>query len=288
MHLQSFAYVVCGGLALSAIGCAMGEELETRVLNPDAGIGGSAGSSSGSGGSATTGSGGSGGQGTGATGGSTGTGGSTSGTGGSTGGKGGTGGTGGGSGSGGTGTGGSGPTSRVFFDDFEDGNATMPSWLDGDPTQGATWSVVAREGGNRVFAQSAPVSDWVISVSGDYRWTDQVIEATVKRTTAGGMVGIFGRVLDMRNYYFLYFDDANIILRKRVNNSSANLAKVKFPVVSGTSYTLKLSIVGSTLTGYVDGMMWVTGTDTFLTSGGIGVGTSDSATGEFDNVAVSR
>ena len=286
MHLHSFAGVVGLGLALGAIGCAMGEEIENRPgPHPDSGIGGSAGSSVGSGGSgAATGSGGSSGGGT-ATGGSTGTGGAT-GTGGSTG-TGGKGGTGGGSGSGGaTGTGGTGPTSRVFFDDFEDGNATMPSWIDGDPTLGATWSVVARE--SRVYAQSATVSDWVISVSGDYRWTDQVVEATVKRTTAGGMVGIFGRVLDMRNYYFLYFDDANIILRKRVNGSSANLAKVKFPVVSGTAYNLKLSIVGSTLTGYVDGMMWVTGTDTGITTGGIGVGTSDSATGEFDNVSVSR
>jgi hypothetical protein len=281
MHLFSLAWVVSGSVVL---GCAMGEEIERR--DPD-GIGGSAGAtagSAGSGGSATTGSGGSGGAGGGgATGGSTGVGGST-GTGGS-----GKGGSGGGSGTGGTtGTGGSGPTSRVFFDDFEDGNATLPSWIDGDPTQGAMWSVATREGGNRVFAQSAPLSDWVISVSGDYRWTDQVVEATVKRTTSGGMIGIFGRVLDMRNYYFLYFDDANIILRKRVNNSSANLAKVKFPVVSGTAYTLKLSIVGSTLTGYVDGMMWVTGTDTLLTSGGVGVGTSDSATGDFDNVSVSR
>ena len=145
-----------------------------------------------------------------------------------------------------------------------------------------------REGGNRVFAQSAPVSDWVIAVSGDYRWTDQVVEATVKRTTSAGMIGVFGRVLDMRNYYFLYFDDANLVLRKRVDNSSANLLKVKFPVMSGVAYTLKLSITGSTLTGYVDGTMLVTATDTFLTSGGIGVGTSDSATGEFDNVTVSR
>jgi hypothetical protein len=34
--------------------------------------------------------------------------------------------------------------------------------------------------------------------------------------------------------------------------------------------------------------MLVTASDTFLASGGIGVGTSDSATGDFDNVTVSR
>ena len=164
----------------------------------------------------------------------------------------------------------------------------MPSWLDGDPTQGAVWSVATREAGNHVFAQSAMVSDWVIAVSGDYRWTDQVVEATVKLTSAEGMIGIFGRILDMRNYYFLYLDGSNIILRKKVDNSSTNLLKIKFPTVTGTPHTLKLSILGTTLTGYVDGVMLVTANDTFVASGGIGVGTSDSATGDFDNVTVSR
>jgi len=288
MQSLSSACVVCLGLALGVAGCAEAESVDLRPSTPDAdpGSGGSAGTSigsGGSGGSGTTGTGGAGGRGGGATGGTSGTGGA--------GGKGGTG-SGGSSATGGTGgttgTGGTGPSSRVFFDDFEDGNSTSPSWIDGDPTQGAVWSVVTRDGSNHVFAQSAPVSDWVIAVSGDYRWTDQVVEATVKRTTSSGMIGIFGRIVDMRNYYFLYLDDANIILRKRVDGSSANLVKIKFPVVAGQSYTLKLSIVGSTLTGYVDGTMLVTGSDTFLTTGGIGVGTSDSATGEFDNVTVSR
>jgi hypothetical protein len=303
-------------LALGAAGCAEAESLDPRPPDAGASSGGSAGSSGGSsgnggtdstgssgsagtfggssghGGNGATGSGGAGGQGGGAAaGGSSGAAGSTA-TGGAAG-KGGTSGSGGSSGSAGAaGTGGSsrpdaGPTGRVFFDDFEDGNATTPSWVDGDPALGAVWSVATRDA-NHVFAQSATASDWVIAVSGDFRWTDQIVEATVKRTSAEGMIGIFGRVVDMRNYYFLYLDGSNIILRKRVDNSSANLVKIKFPTVTGTAYTLQLSIVGTTLTGYVDGVMVVTGSDTFLTSGGIGVGTSDSATGEFDNVAVSR
>jgi pectate lyase len=102
------------------------------------------------------------------------------------------------------------------------------------------------------------------------------------------MIGIFGRIVDTKNYYFLYLDGSNIVLRKRVASSSANLVKIKFPAVSGSSHTLKLAIVGTTLTGYVDGMMLVTASDALLTSGGIGVGTSDGATGDFDDVIVSR
>jgi hypothetical protein len=252
----------------------------------DAGSGGSAGSPSGSGGqggSAGTG-------GSSSAGGPTGAGGATTGAGGKGGsaGLGGAAGSGGQSGSGGTPRQDAGPAGRVFFDDFEDGNATSPSWIDAGATLGAVWSVATREAGNHVFVQSAPVSDWVIAVSGDYRWTDQVVEATVKLTSAAGMIGIFGRMVDAKNYYFLYLDGSNIVLRKRVASSSTNLVKIKFPTVSGSSHTLKLSIIGTTLTGYVDGMMLVTASDALLTSGGIGVGTSDGATGDFDDVIVSR
>ena len=314
----SSTWLLCLGLGVGAAGCAEAETIDPRPPKPDAGSnsGGSSGNED-SGPTGTSGSGGAGGgvatggssgtagaTGTGGVGGATGTGGvggkggssatgGSSGTGGSsaTGGSSGTGGssaTGGSSGTGGTPRPDAGPTARIFFDDFEDGNATTPSWIDGEPALGAMWSVVTREAGNRVFAQSAAASDWVIAVSGDFQWTDQVVEATVKRTSAEGMIGIFGRVLDMRNYYFLYLDGDNIVLRKKVNNSSANLVKIKFVSASGTAHTLKLSIVGTTLSGYVDGTMLVTATDAFLASGGIGVGTSDSGTGDFDNVTVSR
>jgi hypothetical protein len=299
MSSLSSTWLVTLGLGLAVASCAEAESIEDRQRKPDAGS--STGGTGGSGGDMDSGSTGSGGV---ATGGSAGAGGST-GTGGA-GGKGGSSAAGGSAGSGGSsatggssgaggsaGTGGAprpdaGPTARIFFDDFEDGNSSTPSWIDGDTTLGAMWSVATREAGNRVFAQSAAASDWVIAVSGDFQWTDQVVEANVKRTSAEGMIGIFGRVIDMRNYYFLYLDGDNIILRKKVNGSSANLVKIKFVSASATSYALKLSIVGTTLTGYVDGNMLVTATDAFLASGGIGVGTSDGGTGDFDNVTVSR
>ena len=188
--------------------------------------------------------------------------------------------------SGSTGT--SGPSGKplgAFFDDFEDGNATSPSWIDADPGLGGMWSVVLEEG-NHVFSQSAAVSDWVIAVSGDYRWSNQVVEAKVKFTSAPGMIGIFARLLDTRNYYFLYLDGSNVILRKRVDNSSTNILKVKTITVMDTWYTLKLSVIDTMLAGYLDGTMIVSATDTDLAAGGIAVGTSDGATGAFDDVRV--
>jgi hypothetical protein len=190
----------------------------------------------------------------------------------------------------GTGSGGkcnsTGPGGEAFLDSFEDGEfAVCPSWIDADPTLGGMWSVKT-DGGSKVLAQGAAVSDWVIAVSGNYKVTDQTIEAKVKFTSSPGAIGVFARVQDLRNYYFLYLDGSNIVLRGLVDNSQLTSVKVKTPTVEGTWYTLKLSVIGSTLTGYLDDMQLVTTTDASLKSGGIGVGTSDGATGEFDDVTV--
>ncbi len=189
-----------------------------------------------------------------------------------------------------TGTGGkcntSGPAGQLFLDSFEDGEASKcPSWIDADPTLGGMWSVKA-DGDSKVLAQGAAVSDWVIDVSGNYTTTDQVVQAKVKFSSEPGALGIFARVQDLRNYYFLYLDGSNIVLRGRVDNSQLTSVKVKTPTVKDTWYTLKLSVIGSTLTGYLNDMQLVTTTDASLKSGGIGVGTSDNATAEFDDVTV--
>jgi hypothetical protein len=183
------------------------------------------------------------------------------------------------------------PAGKVFLDDFEDGEITNPSWIDADPSLGGMWSVVSDSGGDaggssKVLAQKATASDWIIAVSGDYRWTDQTVEARVKFTSAPGSLGIFARLKDLDNYYFLYLDGSNIVLRKRANNSSTTLLKVKNPTTQGTWYTLKLSVVGSTLTGYLDDKMLVTAMDSDVAGGGIGVGTN-GASAEFDDVNVS-
>jgi hypothetical protein len=180
----------------------------------------------------------------------------------------------------------SGPNGEAFYDGFEDGEyMTCPEWIDADPTLGGMWSVKT-DGDTKVLAQSAAVSDWVIAVSGDYTLTDQTVEAKVKFTSSPGMIGIFARFQDARDFYYLYLDGSNIIVRGKVNNSSITSVKAKAPAVEGTWYTLKLSVIGSTLTGYLNDTMMVTTTDASVLSGGVGVGTSDSATGEFDDVTV--
>jgi hypothetical protein len=180
----------------------------------------------------------------------------------------------------------SGPQGRLFFDDFEDGNFTAPAWVDAAPDLNGKWEIASADGG-KALAQTAAVGDWIIAVSGDYRWTDQLVEAKVKFTSSPGKVGIFARMRDARNYYFIYIDGTNIVLRKRVNNNSNDIQKVKTATVEGTTYTLKLSVIGSQLAGYLDGRMIVSGSDTGIAAGGVGVGSSDCSA-EFDDVSVSN
>jgi len=137
-----------------------------------------------------------------------------------------------------------------------------------------------------VLEQGAASSDWLLVASGDYRVTDQTVQAKVKFTSSPGIIGIFARVQDARNYYSLYLDGSNVVLRGRVDNSQLTAVKAKVATVEGTWYTLKLSVVGTTLTGYLDGRMLVTTTNAGVKAGGVGVGTSDSATGEFDEITV--
>ncbi len=179
-----------------------------------------------------------------------------------------------------------GPNGEAFYDGFEDGEYMVcPEWIDADPTLGGMWSVKT-DGDTKVFAQSAAVSDWVIAASGDGSLPDQTVEAKVKFTSTPGMIGIFARFHDSENYYTLYLDGSNLILRGKVNNSSLTSIKAKTPTVEGTWYTLKLSVIGTTLTGYLNDTMMVTTTDSGVAAGGVAVGTSDSATGEFDDVTV--
>jgi hypothetical protein len=180
----------------------------------------------------------------------------------------------------------SGSQGRLFFDDFEDGNFTAPAWVDAAPDLNGKWEIASADGG-KALAQTAAVGDWIIAVSGDYRWTDQLVEAKVKFTSSPGKVGIFARMPDTRNYYFLYIDGTNIVLRKRVNNNSNDIQKIKTATVEGTTYTLKLSVIGSQLAGYLDGKMIVSGSDTGIAAGGVGVGSSDCSA-EFDDVSVSN
>jgi pectate lyase len=167
----------------------------------------------------------------------------------------------------------------LFSDDFEDGNAT--GWT----TNGGSWSVVTD--GSRVYRQGGTSSD-ARALAGS-TWTDQVVEARVKPISFNGtnrFVAVLARAQNATNYYYLALRNNNTIeLKKLVSGSSTTLASGSFTVSTGTWYSVKLEVVGSTLRGYVNGVQLLTATDTRFTSGKIGVATF-YASAAFDDVVV--
>jgi hypothetical protein len=214
----------------------------------------------------------------------------------------------------------------LFFDDFEDGEfMTRPRiWsmvnISSSSGSAGTWSVISDptvasapsigdaaaagspEGGSgtKVLAQTATSSDWLVAVSGDYRCADQVVSVKFKLTTSStslGTVGVFARYVDPKNYYYLYIDGGSKVhLRGRVDSSTTDAAgsvslkppATPAPITGGTWHTMKLSVVGQMMSGYLDDQLVISGPapSPGLPAGGIAVGTESSATAEFDDVTV--
>jgi streptogramin lyase len=69
-------------------------------------------------------------------------------------------------------------------------------------------------------------------------------------------MGAVLRWTDGNNWYKAYIDGSNLVLQKKVNGSASILKSVPFAASAGTSYTLRFSILGSTLSVKV----WKSGT----------------------------
>jgi hypothetical protein len=294
------------GLILSVLasGCASGEDIPSEAVRPSVSqadgastiVGGSSGGitgvSTGSGGSLGSTGGFVGKTGGSYTGGARSTGGAASSTGGTPGTSGGTGGA--VASSGGTpGTGGAvvgvdaGPPGTLLFsDDFESGPGKWATPLPG-------WSIVAD--GSKVFSQSAIENKLHVAAAGDVAWTDQVVEARVKVLSFGGSstsysAAVFARFKDESNHYYAALQsDGQFKIKKKAggSNSSISTGAKGITVTPNTWYSVKLSVIGSTINLYIDGspMPVLTTTDTDIAAGGIAVGTTN-ATAEFDDVKV--
>jgi len=179
------------------------------------------------------------------------------------------------------GAGGAASGTVLFSDDFEDG--ATDKWV----ASGGSWSIVTD--GTKTYAQTATGtgSTVILSAAGSTSWVDQVVEARVKVTAFGGSstsyyAAIYARFNGTDYYSLCLRSDGKFVIRK--DKTSLSNA-VDASISAGTWYTVKFSVVGSTLSGYLNGTQLVTTTDSSLTSGGIAVSTVN-ATAEFDDIKV--
>lgn len=161
----------------------------------------------------------------------------------------------------------------LFSDNFEDGDAAGWSVVKGGA---ANFSVVSD---NTMVYKIQYASGGItekLAVAGNAGWTNYSVESKVK-LLSGSNAGILARYVDANNFYYLKIDSSNdnIQLSKRVNGTFALLAETALTINTNTVYTLKLSVDGANLTGYVDGIQKITASDSTFSAGKIGTrGTS--------------
>ncbi len=116
--------------------------------------------------------------------------------------------------------------------------------------------------------------------------SDYTVALNNASLTAGNGYGIYFRATNsgsgINGYAFQYDPGANgFVIRKWVNGAevfSPTLAQVNAPAGYnwyGSPHTLSVKVVGTTFTGYVDGVAVVTAVDNTYTSGGTGIRTWD-------------
>jgi hypothetical protein len=164
-------------------------------------------------------------------------------------------------------------------DNFEDGDAN--GWT----TNGGTWSVV--QDGTEMYKQAAASGTYNSSV-GDSSWADYTVQAKVKPLSfngSTGSVGIRTRFMNDSNFYNFRYQDGKLQILKRVSDVSTVLIDKAYTINTGTTYTFKASVKGSTLQFYVNGNLELSDTDSSLTAGKSALALNN-ATAEFDDVLI--
>ncbi|HKQ73186.1 MAG TPA: fibronectin type III domain-containing protein, partial [Blastocatellia bacterium] len=169
---------------------------------------------------------------------------------------------------------------QLFSDNFQDGNS------DGWARSSGTWAVVTD--GSLAYRQSGTSSD-SNSRAGSASWTNISVQARVRPIAFNGAdryVGVMTRVVNSNHYYFIALQNGNrLILGKRAGSSPITLATKAFTFTTGAYHTLRIDAQGSSLSGYVNGTLQLTATDSEFTSGIMG-GATFFASASFDDFLV--
>ncbi|MFF5297326.1 pectate lyase [Paractinoplanes globisporus] len=172
-----------------------------------------------------------------------------------------------------------GSSAAAFGDDFEDGNSS------GWSKSGGSWAVVAD--GTSVLRQSDAGSALARQFAGDSGWTDYTLTASVKAvslTGTGAAAGIAARAGGAHQFDRLVLAPGVARLEEVRGSAVTVLGSVALSSAASGWHTLRLDVVGKTVSGFVDQVPVGSGATT-LTSGRIGLLTS-SAAAAFDDISV--
>ena len=167
----------------------------------------------------------------------------------------------------------------LFSADFESGTS-------GWSKSGGDWSLVAD--GSQVFQQADTGTDRARQFAGSTSWTNYSLQGRVKPLAFGsdGIAALASRASGSAKMYRLALTSTNRVELQYMNGSTITvLAATSRTVATGTWYTLRLDTFGSTISGYVDGALVGTATNTAITAGRVGLFTG-YASARFDDIIV--
>ena len=181
----------------------------------------------------------------------------------------------------------------LLSEDFEAFQAEGAGW---STSEDSVWELRPDpdDATNSVYVQTETDSSSAhLATAGDRGWRDVRVEADVEILEFNGssssyLAGICVRVLDADNFYMIGVrsNDGKVGLR-RFTDGGSNLVQSEFEGgTTGVKYRLRVDVVGSTISAYLDGAPMFSASDTTHASGGIGLCTV-RASASFDNVQVS-
>jgi len=161
-------------------------------------------------------------------------------------------------------------------------------------SMGSVWAVATdAELVSNVYTQTETASSSPnLATAGNVAWRDVVVEADMKILSFNGssssyMAGLCVRVRDAQNFYLVGIrsNDDKLGLR-RYAGGGTNLVQSSFDLgMTGVWYHLKVEVVGSTISAFLDDALMFSASDTTHANGGIALCTV-RATASFDNVRV--
>jgi len=154
----------------------------------------------------------------------------------------------------------------LFQDDFEDND------YNGWTLSGGSWSVT--DDGTKVLSQSL-ASGEALAYTGNASWSNYTLSARLKLLTASGNAGLLFRYSDASNYYMFRLNDAadKAELYKKTAGTLTLVSSASAAVTPGQWTDIKVTVSGSTVTGFVGGTQVIQWTDpgTLPAGGKIGI-----------------
>ncbi len=162
---------------------------------------------------------------------------------------------------------GSGTGTALLSDDFT-AYASFPAGGWTNASGNGSWAIVT-DGTAAARQQSATSATYIVT-AGQPSWTGYTYSARVKVGSTSVRNGLVARFVDNNNFYFLVLHNGNVVLNKKVAGSTTTVQSAPFTASTSAFHTLALVVQGTSVQGYVDGVLRVQGTDTGLTSGKVG------------------